>query len=144
VNWKIRPARAEDASTLEEIERTCFSHDPWIAADFLKYRCLVAEFEGQIVGFLVGLEVYRGNLEQLREREILNIAVLPNHRRLGIGRSLLECELQEPAVYTLEVRESNLAAQELYKRLGFTETGKRPYYYQSPTENAIVMRLERC
>jgi [ribosomal protein S18]-alanine N-acetyltransferase len=144
VNWKIRPATTCDASILEEIERTCFSHDPWIAADFRKYRCLVAEFDSQIVGFLVGLEVYKGSAEQLREREILNVAVLPNHRRLGIGRALLEHELQEPAVYTLEVRESNLAAQQLYKGLGFAEIGKRPYYYQSPRENAIVMRLKRC
>jgi [ribosomal protein S18]-alanine N-acetyltransferase len=144
VNWKIRPAEADDACTLEEIERTCFRHDPWIAADFQRYRCLVAELDGQVVGFLVGLEVYRGHADQPREREILNIAVLPDFRRLGIGRSLLEHELQEPAVYILEVRESNLAARQLYTRLGFAEIGKRPYYYQSPRENAIVMRLKRC
>jgi ribosomal-protein-alanine N-acetyltransferase len=150
VNWTIRPARPEDAPLLEEIERTCFRHDPWaaadfwIAADFRKRRCFVAEAEGRLVGFVVEHEVFRGNDLQLPEREILNLAVLPAFRGFGIGRALMEREMLTPAIYFLEVRESNLPAQRLYRRLGFEEVGKRPYYYQNPSENAIVMRMERC
>jgi [ribosomal protein S18]-alanine N-acetyltransferase len=144
VNWTIRIGRAEDAVVLEEIERTCFRHDPWIAVDFLKRRCLVAEVDGRLVGFLVEHEVYPGSDLQLPEREILNLAVLPSHRGMGIGRALLEHEVRPPGIYFLEVRESNLGAQRLYRRLGFEEVGKRPYYYQTPRENAIVMRMERC
>ena len=42
----------------------------------------------------------------------------------------------------LEVRESNLAAQELYRRFGFEETGRRPRYYKDNSEDAILMSLE--
>jgi len=145
VNFTIRQASPEDAAVLEEIERTCFRHDPWIAVDFLKRRCLVAELDGgPVVGFLVEHQLYAGSDLQLPEREILNLAVLPRYRGMGVGRALLEREMQLPGIYFLEVRESNLAAQRLYRRLGFEEVGKRPYYYQTPRENAIVMRMERC
>ncbi len=40
----------------------------------------------------------------------------------------------------LEVRVSNTAAQRLYERYDFEEVGRRPGYYTSPVEDAIVMR----
>ncbi len=40
---------------------------------------------------------------------------------------------------TLEVRESNIPAINLYKKFGFLEHGKRPRYYQAPIEDAIIM-----
>ncbi|HEX4771075.1 MAG TPA: ribosomal protein S18-alanine N-acetyltransferase [Bryobacteraceae bacterium] len=144
MNWTIRHARVEDTPVLEEIERACFRHDPWIAADFLKRHCLVAEVDGRVVGFLVEREVYPGSDLQPPEREILNLAVLPRYRGMGIGRALLEQEMHAPGIYYLEVRESNLTAQRLYRHVGFEEVGRRPYYYQAPKENAIVMRMERC
>lgn len=144
MNLVIRAATEQDASTLEEIERLCFHHDPWVASDFLKGRCVVAEVDGRVVGFVVARDVYPGDEEALAEREILNLAVVPSHQGLGIGRALMDWEIRHPGIYTLEVRESNLAAQRLYRRLGFEEFGRRRCYYESPRENAIVMRMERC
>jgi ribosomal-protein-alanine N-acetyltransferase len=42
----------------------------------------------------------------------------------------------------LEVRESNVAARRLYERLGFAEIARRPNYYSSPVETAIVMEMK--
>ena len=42
----------------------------------------------------------------------------------------------------LEVRESNLAAQEMYRRFGYEETGRRRRYYRDNDEDAILMSLE--
>jgi [ribosomal protein S18]-alanine N-acetyltransferase len=39
----------------------------------------------------------------------------------------------------LEVRESNVAALGLYRRLGFIEQDKRKRYYKDPEEDAVLM-----
>jgi ribosomal protein S18 acetylase RimI-like enzyme len=44
----------------------------------------------------------------------------------------------------LEVRESNKAARNLYLSLGFQELGRRPEYYETPLEPAIVMKFHSC
>jgi polysaccharide biosynthesis protein PslH len=76
------------------------------------------------------------------EWEILNLAVGPAWRRRGIARRLLEELLNRfPALWFLEVRESNSAAIRLYQSLGFERAGIRPGYYQDSQEAAIVMRI---
>jgi ribosomal-protein-alanine N-acetyltransferase len=73
------------------------------------------------------------------------LAVEPAHRRRGIARRLLTW-LEESALTAgtyligLELRASNLAAQEFYRALGYRETGRVPGYYQG-VEAAI--RMER-
>jgi ribosomal-protein-alanine N-acetyltransferase len=80
---------------------------------------------------------------------LLKITVLPRFRRRGIGRALLQNALQtlrnsRPDTHelTLEVRESNSAAVDLYKQAGFQETGRRQGYYRRPDEDAIIMGLD--
>jgi ribosomal-protein-alanine N-acetyltransferase len=96
------------------------------------------EHEQRIAGFvaarLVGDEVH-----------INNVAVRQSYRRQGIGGLLLETALREGAQRgacsaLLEVRETNKAAQSLYKRCGFELVGKRRAYYKEPTEDAFIMR----
>ena len=108
--------------------------------------CQVAEMEAQMAGFLVCKQVFAGNANSPPEREILNLAVRPCFRRLGIASALLRQELSRKAISFLEVRESNVAAQTLYRRLGFVEVARRTdnYYYHSPVESAIVMRMKWC
>ena len=79
------------------------------------------------------------------EGEILNLGVSPAHRRCGVGSQLVRAMIAAlaargvRAVY-LEVRESNVAARELYDRLGFREMGRRSRYYRRPVEDAILLR----
>ena len=77
-----------------------------------------------------------------KEREILNVAVHPDFRRLRIATELLRAEIaRPPGAHFLEVRESNAAARQLYERLGFQVVGSRPGYYENPPETGIVMRI---
>ena len=65
----------------------------------------------------------------------------PEFRRQGIATKLLG-HIDSKYVF-LEVRESNKLAQNLYRKLGFGEIGRREKYYDDPEESAIVMRLSR-
>lgn len=80
------------------------------------------------------------------EIHILDLATLPQGRRRGIGRELVLAALRTGYEWGgrkafLEVRESNNAALELYRGLGFAQTGVREEYYDLPVESAIVMTL---
>lgn len=135
----IRSARPEDGPALTRIEQECFSNPTWNADAFFQYKCSVAECEGTIAGFIVTQQIFRGNGNQKSEHEILNLGVSPISRGIGIATALLEHVIQLGAVYVLEVRESNTAARNLYKKIGFIETGSRLNYYDNPLETAIVM-----
>ena len=137
----LRSATATDLPLLEEIERSSFPEPHWNRDDFLRYRCTVAEIGGRLAGFLVVRDTFIGT-DSPGEREILNIAVDPAFRRAGIASLLLQHELQSNTTHYLEVRASNLAAQALYRKLGFREIGRREKYYQNPVESAIVMRVK--
>jgi ribosomal-protein-alanine N-acetyltransferase len=80
------------------------------------------------------------------EAELEIIAVAPATQRKGVAVRLFEALIEE--FYTayikgimLEVRATNHPALELYRRLGFVETGHRPRYYHDPVGDAILMRL---
>ncbi len=82
------------------------------------------------------------------EAHIATIAVHPDYRGRGIGRALLVEALvkaiqQGASTATLEVRESNLAAQHLYRRFGFEVVGRRPRYYRDNQEDALIMTVSR-
>ncbi len=140
----LRPATRADVPVLLEIERESFSHPHWNAGDFVEDECQVAEVENAIAGFLVSKQVFAGDANSPPEREILNLAVRVRYRRLGIASALLTQELARKTNCFLEVRESNVAAQTLYRRFGFLEIARRDAYYQAPVETAIVMRMKWC
>jgi [ribosomal protein S18]-alanine N-acetyltransferase len=99
---------------------------------------LVARGGDEVLGFAVGRSIGV-------EAEILNVAVRPHWRRMGLGKVLLErlVETFESGAATtvfLEVRESNAAAIAFYRQLGFVQVGRRPSYYQQPEEAALVLR----
>ncbi len=127
-----------------QIEQASFP-DPW------SQPLLEAEMDAHFARFYVALEEERVlGFCILRlvfgEGEIFNIAVAPAGRRRGIGEGLLRHALAAAAgeadCVFLEVRESNLAAQALYKKLGFLETGRRNGYYLKPKEDAILMTFQ--
>lgn len=144
MNLVIRSAAPDDLPALLEIERASFSRPHWQSDDFLPNECTVVELNGSVVAFLVSRETFQGSEHELAEREILNLAVAPSFRRKGIAKTLLRHELRRRAAYFLEVRESNMAAQNLYFQFGFREIARRPRYYQDPSEGAIVMQMKKC
>jgi len=138
----IRNMNSNDIDQITEIEKKCFSL-PWSRVSFegelinehAYYEC--AEENENIVG-------YMGMWKILDECHITNVAVVPEYRNRGIASMLINkmigvCKCSEIKNMTLEVRESNLTAINLYKKFGFFSVGKRPKYYQLPLEDAIIM-----
>lgn len=130
-----------------ELEQICFPEDPWgrisfeneLNQDHSVFLVAYDEEENMVVG-------YGGVWFQYDVGDVTNLAVHPDYRREGIGRKLLElliglcCERGMQAI-TLEVRETNTAAQKLYEGAGFTVSGIRKAYYKD-RENAIIMTYQ--
>ena len=81
------------------------------------------------------------------EAHIIAIGVRNGYRQLGIGEGLLIATIEltqrlNANVVTLEVRASNMIAQELYRKYGFRVTGRRLKYYSSDGEDAIIMSTD--
>ncbi|MCL4369721.1 MAG: ribosomal protein S18-alanine N-acetyltransferase [Chloroflexi bacterium] len=87
---------------------------------------------------------YGGLWFMLDEAHVTTIGVRPDLRQHGIGE-LLFASLTHMARdlgadrVTLEVRLSNLVAQNLYRKYGFTEEGIRRRYYSDNNEDALIM-----
>ncbi len=138
---EIKELSKEYIKDVAEIEKVCFSR-PWneisieaeLQNEFSKFY--VAVENGRGVGY-VGLYALTG------EADIVRVAVLPEYRQKGIARAVLSKSLEsvEGDVF-LDVRESNTAAINLYKSLGFYDTGVRKDYYSNPTENAVLMKRD--
>ena len=99
--------------------------------------CYVAKSEGKVVAYILGRVI-------APEGEIYRIATIPSHRRRGIAYRLLDFAVKSERGHGLEclfleVRESNVAARNLYKSYGFRELGNRKNYYSDPKEDAVVM-----
>lgn len=135
---------------LEELslaEQCCFPEDPWtvkMLEDTLQNdrSTVIGVYNRQITNMVAYGVLYNA----ADEADIANIAVMTENRGCGIGCNLLS-KMIDFARYRgakrifLEVRESNAAAIGLYKKLGFTNIGKRKDYYTNPREDAIVMIL---
>lgn len=139
----VRKMEEKDLDRIMEIEHDCFT-TPWSREAFVLEitknelaRYIIAEIDGVVVG-------YGGIWMIVGEGHITNIGVESKHRRLGVGNKILEGLIDvskdmEIMSMTLEVRESNIAAQNLYKKYGFIDYGKRPNYYSDDNEDAIIM-----
>ena len=136
-----------DIDAIARVENACFSI-PW-SIDAIKHEICenkLADFmiawdeENNIVGYI-------GIWTLLDECQINKIAVLPEKRKLGFGKAILNHVLEftrDIGVknWYLEVRESNTAAQALYRSAGFSSVGTRKNYYINPVEDAVLMNLE--
>lgn len=140
---KIVPMRRDHIAQVAELERTCFP-DPW------PEEVLHHELENPLSLWLVALQGqavagYIGSQSVLDDADMMNLAVRPQLRRLGIGSRLtiaLAKTLQEKGVKNLclEVRVSNAPAIGLYQSLGFVQVGRRPRYYFHPKEDALILK----
>jgi ribosomal-protein-alanine N-acetyltransferase len=141
----LRPLTVFDAQMMTELEKLCFPL-PW------SFQAVRAELENPIAlyigafddGVLAG---YAGMQVILDEGYITNVAAAPEMRRRGIADSLMAALMTAAAerklsFVTLEVRESNIPAQSLYRKHGFVAVGKRKNYYDKPKEDAVLMSYE--
>jgi ribosomal-protein-alanine N-acetyltransferase len=143
----IRRMTMEDLPRVLQIDRLSFPV-PWPERTY-RYELtensaahlIVAEAADQTV---VG---YAGYWLLVDEAHISTLAVHPDYRRRGIGEELLRTALRDGAergadLATLEVRPSNKAAVDLYRKYGFEVVGRRTRYYRDNDEDAWIMSLK--
>ena len=142
----IRKMTLEDVPSVIDLDHKSFSL-PWPERSFRfeltanpASRCWVAELDGKIVGMIVVWLI-------IDEAHVATLATHPNFRRQGVGTKLLSHALRlmmdEGAQSSfLEVRASNVVAQEMYRKFGYEESGVRPRYYKDNDEDAFLMTLE--
>ena len=142
-----RPLHESDVAYIAALEAQIHAA-PWTAGNFRDalaagYSATVGEREGRIVAYGV-LMLAPG------EAQILNLSVVPDSRRQGLGRELLRRFIDDARrlgaeQIFLEVRVSNVAAIALYAAEGFKPVGRRECYYPAlaegmAREDALVMR----
>ena len=137
----------DDIDNVVNVENNCFT-TPWSKDSFVRELVeneialyLVAKIENIAVGYI-------GVWRIQNEGHITNVAVHSDYRGRGIGNMLVSellslCKKEGIEAFTLEVRKSNLVAQNLYKKFQFAECGIRRGYYQDTKEDAVIMwRIE--
>ena len=143
----VRKICEADVRQIHEIETLCFAM-PWSEESIRK------DVEENVVARWLVLDDGEGNVLAyagmwfvLDEAHVCNVAVHPDHRRKGYGM-LVFSELEKLAMensmsmMTLEVRRSNIAAQNLYHACGFLDVGYRKRYYEDNKEDALIMYKE--
>ncbi|MFH2103040.1 MAG: N-acetyltransferase [Chloroflexota bacterium] len=141
----ILPATIRDLNSLRHLEKTCFPKDAWPLLDLLAVLTwpevirLKAVIHGEMVGFIAA--------DTRRSKDltwIATIGILPEYRRRGIARALLEaCEAQ---IFSdrirLCVRDYNNPAIEMYRSAGYLPTDTWRRYYNDGGD-ALVMEKKR-
>jgi len=131
-----------DLEQVLAIERVSFIA-PWSRAAFEEElanrhsRLIVFRIHWRIVGYMCFWQV-------MDEAHLLNIAVLPDMRRAGLGKSMMEhleavCRETGLKRILLDVARRNTAARRLYKKCGFRSIGFRKKYYPEAEDDALVM-----
>jgi ribosomal-protein-alanine N-acetyltransferase len=141
----VRRLAYSDLPAVIAIERRSFPA-PWSLAMFVLELskpsgiCLAATRGDELLGYLVC-----SRYDQVWH--LMNVAVSPDRRRLGVASGLIRRLLEETREagelpLTLEVRVSNSEAIAMYEGLGFRSAGVRPRYYQDNGEDALIMWLD--
>lgn len=143
----VRPVRAEDIAQIAEIEKLCFAM-PW------SYESIRKDVEENVVACWLVLDdgggkvlAYAAMWFVLDEAHVCNVAVHPDHRGRGYGRKIFgalveTAQKNSMSLMELEVRRSNLIAQNLYHSFGFIDVGYRKRYYEDNKEDALLMFRE--
>ena len=139
----LRRMTISDVAAVHRLEEAIFSM-PWSEKDFVYEmtenkvaRYLVIEEAGEIIAF-AGAHII------LDQAHVTNIAVRQDCRGRGLGRMITRALMQYASnlgaeYLTLEVRQSNATAQNLYKSLGFVKVNVRKRYYEDTGEDAWLM-----
>jgi len=140
------PMRAADVDEVTAAEQRSYEF-PWTRGNFVDslqagHGMWVCREDGALIGHLVMMMA-------VDEAHLLNITVVPERQRLGLGGDLLRHALAVARGHgatrmLLEVRPSNAPALALYRRCRFGEIGRRKGYYpgHAGREDAIVMAID--
>ena len=146
MEYFIRPMERADLEICGQIEQS--AGDPWSLAQLPEEletqqaggasRLFVAQLPGQPVVGLAAWQLAAG------EASLYTLTVSPTARRTGAGSALLRESMEAlrgegAETAFLEVRASNAGAIALYEQAGFVADGRRPRFYQNPTEDAVLM-----
>ncbi len=140
---QFRSMRMEDIPAICAIEQEAFP-TPWSYEAFRNElihnfyaHYLVMQWKDEVIG-------YGGMWTVMDEAHVTNIAIRKDFRGKKLGNRLM-AEIQETArllgakKMMLEVRPSNIVAQQLYKKFGFRTCGVRKGYYTDNNEDALIM-----
>jgi len=151
----LRHFQPDDLERVMHINRVCLpeNYATYFFMDLYERfpeTFIVAEEEGELVGYAMcrietGLPDF-GLLGIAKRGHLISIAVLPEHRRRGIGTALMKEVMAGMRVYKakecyLEVRVRNTPAVNLYKKLQF-EVSRVVHAYYADGEDAYIMRLK--
>jgi ribosomal-protein-alanine N-acetyltransferase len=146
--FAARPLRAADVPRIMPTERAAYSV-PWTEGNFIDSIAvgypseLLEALDGRLIGYWLAMP-------GVDEMHLLNITVAPEFQRQGWALRMLDhvvdcMRAQQLNQLWLEVRVSNTRAQDVYRRYGFTQVGRRPAYYPAAgggREDALLMSLE--
>lgn len=149
--FNIRKADAADIPSMAQLAREEPNAAQWALQQYRnifavtspqRVALVMQASSGHLVGFIVGRCLGE-------EWEVENIVVAAAQRKHGLGTRLLQEFMRQAKSegahsIGLEVRESNHAAQALYRKLGFSEISRRKKYYSAPEEDALIYQLTFC
>ncbi len=139
IRWMIQ----FDLESVQQIEKECFEYQ-WSKEDFInclrRRNCvgLVAEYKGEIVGFMI--------YEFMKRRiHLLNFGIVGSARRHHFGSQLVarligKLQRSGRTRITFAVRERNLAAQLFFRKLGFCAVSILRNFYEEAREDAYLMQ----
>ncbi len=145
----IRTAGPEDIYTILRLEEESFPWEAWSSYVFRRELAseealfLIYEEEGKALGYIMAF---------LDEDEgvahVGSIAVTPAKRRKGIAALMLaelmdRCRTRDIHFFRAETRVSNWHVRELFARFGYQEMQILKEYYETPTEDAVLLILKR-
>ena len=142
----IEPMSRSDVAAVSAIERRSYAtpwHENAYNTELTNHSAAyyVARLDGKVVG-------YAGMWVIMDEAHITTLAVDQPYRGRKIGERLLQALMEEATFRgadraSLEVREHNIVAQNLYRKYGFRDAAIRKSYYTDNHENALVMWADR-
>jgi ribosomal-protein-alanine N-acetyltransferase len=152
MTFTLRPFESSDLEQVLHINRMCLPEN-YTGFFFLDLHrrfpetFLVAEDNGTVIGYIMcRIETGLPNFKIIgitKKGHVISIAVLPQNQRQGVGRALIQEAMDAMLRYkakecVLEVRASNTAAVNLYKKLGF-EIIRTLHGYYADGEDAYLM-----
>ena len=143
---RLRPLRWWDIAAVAELERTLFPVDAWTPGQFWselahvpQTRTYVLAEDGE------GIVGYAGLYAVPPDADVQTVAVAKHAQGRGVGGLLLDALVADASVrgctrIVLEVRDDNVAAQNLYDRTGFTRVARRRGYYPDGGDAVVMER----